>query len=190
MLGSGQFWNRLGSRVITRQVYDSASKDDATLKFCLPAFATLLVVVDPFGVLPIFSSLARNRRATRRNRLATRAVVLLGFMIVLFFVVAGSQCTCFSRGVGARVFDQRRHSAIYYGPAMVFGQRAARLSDRLWGLGALMRLLPSRVGLHARKREVLGIFAGSARGPIRAEWRQRVRPAAPARSSVPTSIPW
>ena len=93
------------------------------MKFCLPAFATLLVVVDPFGVLPIFSSLARNRPARERNRLATRAVVL-GFMIVLFFVVAGSQCTCFSRGVGARVFDQRRHSAIYYGPAMLFGQRA------------------------------------------------------------------
>ena len=28
--------------------------DDATLKFGLTAFATLLVVVDPFGVLPIF----------------------------------------------------------------------------------------------------------------------------------------
>jgi multiple antibiotic resistance protein len=32
--------------------------DDATLKFGLTAFATLLVVVDPFGVLPIFLPLA------------------------------------------------------------------------------------------------------------------------------------
>lgn len=33
--------------------------DDALLKFGLTAFATLLVVVDPFGVLPIFTSLAK-----------------------------------------------------------------------------------------------------------------------------------
>ena len=33
----------------------------ANLKFGLTAFATLLVVVDPFGVFPIFISLARSR---------------------------------------------------------------------------------------------------------------------------------
>jgi small neutral amino acid transporter SnatA (MarC family) len=33
----------------------------STLKFGLTAFATLLVVVDPFGMLPIFISLAKNR---------------------------------------------------------------------------------------------------------------------------------
>jgi multiple antibiotic resistance protein len=54
----------------------------ATLKFGLTAFATLLVVVDPIGVFPIFISLARNRPARERSRLATRAV-LLGFMICL-----------------------------------------------------------------------------------------------------------
>ena len=69
-----QLWNRLKSRVIFGQVHDSAAMDDATLKFGLTAFATLLVVVDPFGVLPIFISLARNRPATERSGIATRAV--------------------------------------------------------------------------------------------------------------------
>ena len=82
--------------------------DEATLKFGLTAFAILLVVADPFGLLPIFISLARNQPARKRSRLATRAVVLgfrfrssswwLGTLRLLF---SESPCPRFRSAVAA-----------------------------------------------------------------------------------------
>jgi multiple antibiotic resistance protein len=63
--------------------------DDALLKFFLAAFATLLVVVDPFGVLPIFIAFTKNRSPRERTAIATRAV-LLGFVISLFSLWPGT----------------------------------------------------------------------------------------------------
>ena len=74
---------------------------DGRLKFGLTAFATLLVVVDPFGVLPIFISLAKNRSPRERTDIATRAV-LLGFMISLFFLVAGNGSSADKRSAALR----------------------------------------------------------------------------------------
>ena len=97
--------------------------DDATLKFGLTAFATLLVVVDPFGVLPIFISLARNRPARERSRLATRAVVL-GFMISLFFLVAGHSALAFL-GVSVHAFSISGGILLFVTALpMLFGQTA------------------------------------------------------------------
>ena len=98
--------------------------DDATLKFGLTAFATLLVVVDPFGVLPIFISLARNRPARERSRLATRAVAL-GFMISLFFLVAGHSALAFL-GVSVHAFSISGGILLFVTALpMLFGQRPA-----------------------------------------------------------------
>jgi multiple antibiotic resistance protein len=80
-----------------------AAMDNSVLKFGLTAFATLLVVVDPFGVLPIFISLAKNRSPRERTGIATRAVVL-GFMISLFFLVAGHSALAFL-GVSVHAFS-------------------------------------------------------------------------------------
>jgi multiple antibiotic resistance protein len=98
--------------------------DEATLKFGLTAFATLLVIVDPFGVLPIFISLARNRPARGRSRLATRAVVL-GFMISLFFLVAGHTALAFL-GVSVHAFSISGGILLFVTALpMLFGQRPA-----------------------------------------------------------------
>ena len=61
------------------------------------------MVVDPFGVLPIFISLAKNRSPRERTGIATRAV-LLGFMISLFFLVAGHSALAFL-GVSVHAFS-------------------------------------------------------------------------------------
>jgi multiple antibiotic resistance protein len=98
--------------------------DDATLKSGLTAFATLLVVVDPFDVLPIFISLARNRPATERSGIATRAV-LLDFMISLFFLVAGHGALAFL-GVLVHAFSISGGILLFITALpMLFGQRPA-----------------------------------------------------------------
>jgi len=98
--------------------------DDVLLKFGLTAFATLLVVVDPFGVLPIFISLAKNRSPRERSGIATRAV-LLGFMISLFFLVAGHSALAFL-GVSVHAFSISGGILLFVTAVpMLFGQRPA-----------------------------------------------------------------
>jgi multiple antibiotic resistance protein len=98
--------------------------DEATVKFGLTAFATLLVVVDPFGVLPIFISLARSRPTRERSGIATRAV-LLGFMISLFFLVAGHSALAFL-GVSVHAFSISGGILLFVTALpMLFGQRPA-----------------------------------------------------------------
>jgi multiple antibiotic resistance protein len=60
----------------------------ALLQFGLTAFVTLVVVVDPFGIVPIFVGLTRNMRAQERQATLTRAVTV-AFSIAIFFLVAG-----------------------------------------------------------------------------------------------------
>ena len=61
--------------------------DQEILRFGLAAFVTLLVVVDPPGVVPIFVALTQNEPA-RRRAILTRAV-LIAFGVALFFLSAG-----------------------------------------------------------------------------------------------------
>ncbi len=61
---------------------------DSLLRYALTAFVTLLVVVDPFGIVPLFAALtvqmsARERRATLRR------AVLVAFGVSVFFLLAG-----------------------------------------------------------------------------------------------------
>lgn len=58
------------------------------LKFGLTAFVTLLVVVDPFGVVPIFSSLTSGLEKSRRRAVLSRAVGV-AFVVAIFFLIAG-----------------------------------------------------------------------------------------------------
>ena len=66
--------------------------DDALLKFGLTAFATLLVVVDPSGVLPIFIALAKNRSPRERPgglHVVTRVLGILLAALAVQFVLNG-----------------------------------------------------------------------------------------------------
>ena len=58
------------------------------MRFGLAAFVTLLVVVDPPGVVPIYVALTSNEQPARRRKILIRAVVI-AFGVALFFLVAG-----------------------------------------------------------------------------------------------------
>lgn len=62
--------------------------NESLLQFGLTAFITLLVVVDPFGVVPIFAGLTRGMSAVERRSIVMRAVIIsLG--VTIFFLLAG-----------------------------------------------------------------------------------------------------
>ena len=58
------------------------------VRFGLTAFVTLLVVVDPFGVVPIFVSLTEGAGAQRRAGILRRALAV-AFGVSMFFLLAG-----------------------------------------------------------------------------------------------------
>jgi multiple antibiotic resistance protein len=62
--------------------------DQDIIRFGLAAFVTLLVVVDPPGVVPIFVALTKDEQPTRRRKILVRAV-LIAFGVAIFFLIAG-----------------------------------------------------------------------------------------------------
>jgi multiple antibiotic resistance protein len=52
--------------------------------FLITAFATLFVVIDPPGLVPLFIALTQGMDADHRRRLALRACVIAGILLVLF----------------------------------------------------------------------------------------------------------
>lgn len=57
--------------------------------FLVKAFLTLFVVIDPIGLTPIFISLVGDRSFTEQTRVARRAILVAG-AIVLAFTLAGT----------------------------------------------------------------------------------------------------
>jgi MarC family membrane protein len=62
--------------------------DQDFMRFGLAAFVTLLVVVDPPGVVPIFVALTKDETPSKRRAILTRAVVM-AFGVAVFFLLAG-----------------------------------------------------------------------------------------------------
>lgn len=58
------------------------------LRYVLTSFVTLLVVVDPFGIVPVFAGLTAEMSHVSRQKVLNRAMVI-GFLIALFFLLAG-----------------------------------------------------------------------------------------------------
>lgn len=61
---------------------------NAALAMAPVAFVLLLVVIDPFGLTPMFSALTAGKTALERRRIATRAVLIAGGVIA-FFIFGG-----------------------------------------------------------------------------------------------------
>jgi multiple antibiotic resistance protein len=62
--------------------------DQDFVRFGLAAFVTLLVVVDPPGVVPIFVALTKDEQPAQRRKILARAV-LIALGVALFFLIAG-----------------------------------------------------------------------------------------------------
>jgi MarC family membrane protein len=62
--------------------------DESLLQFALKAFVTLIVVVDPLGVAPIFVALTSEFGATQRNQTLRRALII-AFGVTSFFLLCG-----------------------------------------------------------------------------------------------------
>ncbi len=52
--------------------------------FVVRSFLTLFVVLDPIGLAPVFLGLTANRTVAQRDRVALRAVVIAGGLLLLF----------------------------------------------------------------------------------------------------------
>lgn len=95
--------------------------DQEILRFGLAAFVTLLVVVDPPGVVPIFVALTENE-PERRSAILTRAV-LIAFGVALFFLVAGRAVLSYL-GVTVHAFSISGGILLFVtAMPMLFGQR-------------------------------------------------------------------
>ncbi|HZP86183.1 MAG TPA: MarC family protein [Burkholderiales bacterium] len=62
--------------------------DPGLIQFGLTAFVTLLVVVDPIGVAPLFVAITREATDSQRRATLARAV-LIAFLVALFFLLGG-----------------------------------------------------------------------------------------------------
>jgi multiple antibiotic resistance protein len=96
--------------------------DQDILKFGLAAFATLLVVVDPPGVVPLFVALTKGETSARRRAILVRAV-LIAFGAALFFLVAGRAVLSYL-GVTVHAFSISGGILLFVAAMpMLFGQR-------------------------------------------------------------------
>ena len=96
--------------------------DQDFLKFGLAAFVTIMVVVDPPGVVPIFVALTKDEEPRRRRAILIRAV-LIAFGVALFFLVAGRAVLSYL-GVTVHAFSISGGILLFVAAMpMLFGQR-------------------------------------------------------------------
>ncbi len=96
--------------------------DQDIIKFGLAAFVTLLVVVDPPGVVPLYVALTKGETASQRRRILTRAV-LIAFGAAIFFLIAGRAVLSYL-GVTVHAFSISGGILLFVAAMpMLFGQR-------------------------------------------------------------------
>ena len=96
--------------------------DPELLRFFLAAFITLLVVVDPPGVVPIYVALTQDANPRERRSILIRAV-LIAFGVALFFLVAGRAVLGYL-GVSVHAFSISGGILLFVAAMpMLFGQR-------------------------------------------------------------------
>ena len=149
--------------------------DQEIFRFGLAALVTLLVVVDPPGVVPLFVALTENE-PERRRAILTRAV-LIAFGVALFFLIAGRTVLSYL-GVTVHAFSISGGILLFItAMPMLFGQRGGLQSPQskerpsedisvfplamplLSGPGtiATILLLTSQAGNDVRKFSAIGV---------------------------------
>jgi multiple antibiotic resistance protein len=96
--------------------------DQDFFRFGLAAFVTILVVVDPPGVVPIYVALTKDEQPSRRRAILIRAV-LIAFGVALFFLIAGRAVLSYL-GVTVHAFSISGGILLFVAAMpMLFGQR-------------------------------------------------------------------
>src|SRR6266550_6777750 len=96
--------------------------DQEFMRFGLAAFVTLLVVVDPPGVVPIYVALTSTEQPARRHKILIRAV-LIAFGVAIFFLLAGRAVLSYL-GVTVHAFTISGGVLLFLAALpMLFGQR-------------------------------------------------------------------
>lgn len=96
--------------------------DQEILRFGLSALVTLLVVVDPPGVVPIYVALTKDEKRSRQRAILVRAV-LIAFGVAIFFLVAGRAVLSYL-GVTVHAFSISGGILLFVAAMpMLFGQR-------------------------------------------------------------------
>jgi MarC family membrane protein len=149
--------------------------DQEILRFGLASFVTLLVVVDPPGVVPLFVALTHDE-PSRRPAILTRAV-LIALGVALFFLIAGRTVLSYL-GVTVHAFSISGGILLFAtAMPMLFGQRGGLQAPEprerggedisvfplamplLSGPGtiATILLLTSQAGSDVRKLSAIGV---------------------------------
>lgn len=95
----------------------------------LPAFATLFVIIDPIGLIPVFIGLTQGSDLAYKRKMAIRGV-LIGGTILFFFALVGDE---FLNVIGIKLYAFRIAGGIMLfliALEMVFGKRTTRRSER------------------------------------------------------------
>jgi multiple antibiotic resistance protein len=96
--------------------------DQDFFRFGLAAFVTILVVVDPPGVVPIFVALTKDEEPRGRRAILIRAV-LIALGVALFFLIAGRAVLSYL-GVTVHAFSISGGILLFVAAMpMLFGQR-------------------------------------------------------------------
>src|SRR6185436_13521682 len=110
------------SRLVGTALQRVDRMDQDLLRFSLAAFITLLVVVDPPGVVPIYVALTKDEEPRRRRLILVRAV-LIAFGVALFFLIAGRIVLSYL-GVTVHAFSISGAILLFVAAMpMLFGQR-------------------------------------------------------------------
>lgn len=123
--------------------------DDSLVQFGLKAFATLLVVVDPLGVAPIFAAMTTEMEVSKRQKTLARAL-LVAFGVTLFFLIGGHTLLSYL-GVTVHAFSISGGILLFVASLpMLFGHRPALQSperDEQGSLGEDIAIFPLAIPL-------------------------------------------
>ncbi len=95
------------------------------IDYLLEAFVTLFVTIDPLGLAPLFLGLTGGMSARDRRRVAVRATVIAG-VVLLFFALAGGKLLALM-GISLSAFRIAGGLLLFYTAfQMVFSQKEPR----------------------------------------------------------------
>ena len=150
------------------------------LQFGLTAFVTLLVTVDPFGLLPVFAALTSAMTLAQR-RLTLRRAIVTAFAIAVLFLLAGNGVLRYM-GVSMDAFTISGGILLFMTALpMLFGQRGGLQSPQsdeppprihdvaifplaiplLAGPGVMTSLLLLMAQAHGRAADIGALFAAT-----------------------------